>query len=123
MHTTLTPTPSFRFSTDEQYQHFIQTWKKLAKAKTLTAAHLALHALVLNKPLWFAFSPITNVNKLANGAYAWDSVTCAMCGLRRGQPVDLMSSLTSEESAVLATLASNVSTDSFTARLLAQKAA
>ncbi|MDO8415249.1 MAG: hypothetical protein Q7S87_03440 [Agitococcus sp.] len=108
MHTTISPAAPFRFSTHEQYTRFIQAWKQLAKDTALTAEHIAFHALVLNKPIARAFSPITNTNKLANGCHAWHSAQCALHYHKMGTIPAGLALLTSEEQTSLILAATRV---------------
>lgn len=66
----------------EAYRDFTAAFKALAHAKALTATHLALRALVLNKPLGAAFTPITNATKLANGQTRWQGAQQALASLK-----------------------------------------
>jgi hypothetical protein len=70
------------FSSREEYQAFVATFKSLAARRELTPEVLALRALVLGKPLGRAFSPVTNETKLANGHARWAGAMSALSLLR-----------------------------------------
>ncbi len=60
------------FTSKEQYSNFVSAWKMAVNnsetRNKLTAAHFALYSHLRGKD-WFAgFTPITNRNKIANGA-------------------------------------------------------
>lgn len=62
--------PSNLFDTKEAYLAFRQQWSKLAAEKKLTAAMMVFYNAVRGKDLKRGFTPITNKNKLENGARA-----------------------------------------------------
>ncbi|MEX3984113.1 hypothetical protein AB4Y45_34735 [Paraburkholderia sp. EG287A] len=67
--------------TIESLRAFRAAFRRLANARKLTAQHMALHAIIMGKPLNRAFSPITNATKLANGRNPWDGAASAIAGL------------------------------------------
>ena len=67
--------------TNESIRAFRADFRRLANARKLTAQHMALHAIIMGKPLNRAFSPITNAKKLANGQRPWDGAASALAGL------------------------------------------
>lgn len=56
------------FLSKEQYLEFKKAWAKLAKEKKITTEHVVLYNLLRGKLSNNGFTPITNPNKIANGA-------------------------------------------------------
>jgi hypothetical protein len=69
---------------NESLRAFRAAFRSLARARKLTAQHMALHAIIMGKPLNRTFSPITNATKLANGQNPWDGAASAVAGLVHG---------------------------------------
>jgi len=65
-------------TTKDSHLAFRAAFRRLARARKLSAQHMALHAIVTGKPLGKAFSPVTNPIKLANGQHAWASALAAI---------------------------------------------
>jgi len=79
------------FKTKEQYLSFRNAWKVAAsqraqaafgKTVTLTAAHHILFNILRDKAFDRGFTPITNANKLSNGAIINHGLYLGMCGLQ-----------------------------------------
>ncbi|MDN8078502.1 hypothetical protein QZN30_03715 [Burkholderia multivorans] len=60
---------------------FRENFRQLARARKLTAQHMALYAILMGKKLDRTFSPITNTTKLANGLMPWDGAASALASL------------------------------------------
>lgn len=71
------------FETKEQFIAFRNAWAKAAQAKSLNAAHHVLFNILLGRPHDRGFTPITNKNKLANGAYLNHGLFFAVSELKR----------------------------------------
>lgn len=80
------------FSSKEHYLNFRAAWAKAANDGHLTAAHHVLFNLVTGKPFYNGFTPVTNSNKLSNGAYLNLSLYDAARTLRlyKGDAVHLL---------------------------------
>jgi len=57
--------------TKEQFLEFRAKFKEQANAKSLSASDMILYNLIRGKDPKSGFTPITNPNKLSNGAIAW----------------------------------------------------
>lgn len=98
-------TPSFRFSSEKQYQQLRSIWRELSSTNSITSQHIAIYTLLRNKPLLRAFTPISNKIKLTNGAQPWQGCYSALSGLDRGRLPAPFDFLDEEEKAQLANIA------------------
>ena len=57
------------FETKEQFLTFRKAWAAASQAGTLQREHHLLYNIIRSKPITNGFTPITNTNKLQNGAY------------------------------------------------------
>ena len=78
-----TRTTAGLLTTEESRYAFRAAFRQLARARNLTAQHMALHAILMGKPLNRTFSPITNATKLANGQKPWLNALAAIYSLAR----------------------------------------
>jgi hypothetical protein len=78
-----TRTTAGLLTTEESRYAFRAAFLQLARARKLTAQHMALHAILMGKPLSRTFSPITNATKLANGQKPWLNALAAIHSLAR----------------------------------------
>ncbi|MBK3779828.1 hypothetical protein G3A43_06145 [Paraburkholderia aspalathi] len=68
-------------TTGTSHYAFRAAFRRLAHARKLNAQHMALHAILMGKPLGLAFSPISNTTKLANGQSPWMNALAAIHSL------------------------------------------
>ena len=68
--------------TKEQFLQFNERFIAAANAKNISSADMLLHNIISNKAVRCGFTPITNQQKLSNGAKEWRGFDEACSNLR-----------------------------------------
>lgn len=68
--------------TKEQFLQFNERFVQAANAKSISSADILLHNIISNKNIRCGFTPITNQQKLSNGAKEWRGFDEACSNLR-----------------------------------------
>jgi hypothetical protein len=76
-------TKNHLFTTKEEYLNFKTAWSKLAKEKKITTTMILFYNVVRGKKFKRGFTPVTNQNKLSNGAKPDQAFNEALWTVRR----------------------------------------